>query len=118
MEYTTYKVIHLIGVFMVLVSLGGLVAVTASGSERHPMRKLVLATNGIGLLVSLVAGFGLLARLEIGWPGWVFGKIVIWLILAAMSGLVRRRPESASLFWWGALLLAAAAANLAVYKPF
>lgn len=117
-DYTTYKVIHLIGVFMVLVSLGGLVAVTASNGQSHPLRKLALLTNGIGLLVALAAGFGLIARLQLGWPGWFFGKILIWLILAALSVLIRRRPESASLFWWASLLLAAIAASLAVFKPF
>ena len=120
-SYTAYKVLHLAGVILVLFSLGGLIVVNAVESQRHTsLRKLALVTNGIGLLIALIAGFGLLARLAITmpWPGWVYGKILIWLLLAGMSALIRRRPESVSLFWWGSLLLATIAAYLAVYKPF
>lgn len=118
-SYNAYKVLHLIGVFMILVSLGGLIAASALNSGRESaLRKLAMITNGIGLLLALVAGFGLLAVLQLGWPGWIFGKILIWVLLAAMSALIRRRPENVSLYWWGALILAAAAACLALYKPF
>lgn len=117
--FTAYKVLHLIGIFMILVSLGGLTAVSAfSGGRPTSLRKLAIITNGIGLLLSLVAGFGLVALLHPDWPGWVFAKIVIWLLLAAMSGLIGRRPENVSLYWWGALILAAAGAYLAIFQPF
>ncbi len=119
MTFTAYKVLHMVGIFMILVSLGGLMAASAANAGRKsPLHKLAMITNGIGLLVALVAGFGLVALLHPDWPYWVFAKILIWLLLAAMSGLIRRRPESVSLYWWGALILASAGAYLAIYQPF
>ena len=118
-SYNAYKVLHLVGVFMILVSLGGLMAASAANAGRKSaLHKLAMITNGIGLLVALVAGFGLIALLRLDWPYWVSGKILIWLLLAAMSALIRRHPESVSLYWWGALILASAGSYLAIYKPF
>lgn len=118
-SYQAYKILHLVGVFMVLLSLGGLVVLRGTGQEKSsPWWRLGAATNGIGLLLSLVAGFGLVARLGVGWPGWVLVKILIWLVLGGMVAVLGRAPESGRAVWWTALVLAAAAAYLANIKPF
>ena len=121
MSYLTYKVIHLLGVFTILVAMGGLIVLGATGQERKsPWRRLATMTNGIGLFLVMVAGFGLLARLQIDWPwpGWVFSKILIWLIFGFAISLALRIPKSAQYLWWGSLLLAGVAAYLANFKPF
>ena len=43
----------------------------------------------------LVGGFGLIARLEYGWPGWVLVKVACWLILTMAAGFAYRRPQKA-----------------------
>ncbi|MCZ6486114.1 MAG: hypothetical protein O6826_10495 [Acidobacteria bacterium] len=121
MSYPVFKVLHLIGVFMVLVSLGGLIVLGAAGELNHSRwRKLAALTNGIGLAVVFIGGFGLLGLLQLGWPwpGWIFSKIFIWLLFGVMMVLAKRAPESGKYLWWGSLLLAGVAAYLANLKPF
>lgn len=121
MSYYLYKVIHLTGVAMVLLSLGALLVVHAEGAgKRSPWRKLAAATNGIGLLLVFMAGFALIARLSLDWPWpiWVYMKMFIWVIFGFLTAAVARVPQHASLLWWGVLLLTAMAAYLAGFKPF
>ncbi len=121
MSYPVFKVLHLIGVFMILVSLGGLIVLGAAGELNHSRwRKLAALTNGIGLAVVLLAGFGLLGLLQLGWPwpGWIFSQILIWLLFGVMMVLAKRAPEPGKYLWWGSLLLAGVAAYLANLKPF
>jgi hypothetical protein len=121
MSYLTYKFLHLSGILVVLMSLGGLVAGRlAAGSEDFPWRRHLTALHGIGLVVALVAGFGLLVRLQVPWPWphWVLLKMVIWLWVGAVPVMARRMPARASIWWWSALAAALLAAFLAGYKPF
>jgi hypothetical protein len=118
---SVYKNMHLLGVFMVLVALGGVLLHHMLGGPRdHPWRKPVAITHGIGLLLVLLGGFGMLARLGIHWPwpGWVFAKLVIWVILGGISALVARSRALAQPLWWVTIILAGLAAYLAINKPF
>jgi hypothetical protein len=116
-----YKNLHLIGVFMILVALGGLILHQINASTRELVwRKPVAITHGIGMVLVLVGGFGMLARLGIHWPwpGWVLGKVVIWLVLGVMIAVIGRRPGLAKPLWWSTIALAAIAAYLALNRPF
>jgi uncharacterized protein with PQ loop repeat len=118
---TIYKNLHLIGVFMILVALGGFIAqqIHATAPERA-WRRPIAITHGIGMVLALVGGFGMLARLGIfwPWPGWVVGKIIIWLIFGILVALIGRTPALAKPLWWSTIALAAIAAYLALNKPF
>lgn len=107
---------------MVLLALGGVATNTISGgSKNHSWRKPIAITHGIGLLLSLVGGFGLLARLGIvhgGLPGWVMAKLGIWILFAVLIGVVSRKSSWAKLVWPSIIVLGAAAAYLAGHKPF
>jgi len=85
-------------------------------------RKWVAVTHGIGLLIALVGGFGLLARLGIShgadWPLWVWIKLGIWLVFGGMTALIGRNPRHVGLFWVLIPVLAVTAAYLAINKPF
>lgn len=116
-----YKNLHLIGVFMILVALGGLILHQINAATREQVwRKPVAITHGIGMVLVLVTGFGMLARLGIfwPWPGWVVGKIIIWLVLGILVAVIGRSPALAKPLWWITIALAALAAYLALYKPF
>lgn len=116
--YTAYKVLHLIGVMFLLFSLGAYLMLSMNKSERG--RKLAAMTHGISVLIILVAGFGLLARLGFfgtgGWPFWVWTKLMVWLILAAIIVLIKRVPSLIPVLWFLIPALAGLAAYMAVYK--
>ena len=118
MSYAFFKILHFIGIFMVLVSLGGLIVLGVVQDSRW--RKLAAMTNGIGLVVVFIGGFGLLGLLQLSWPwpGWILFKILIWLLFAVLMVLAKRASRLGTSLWWGSLLLAAIAAALANLKPF
>jgi hypothetical protein len=118
---TIYKNLHLIGVFMILVALGGFIAQQVQvGASERVWRRPIAITHGIGMILALVGGFGMLARMQIfwPWPGWVVGKILIWLVFGILVALIGRTPTLAKPLWWSTIALAAIAAYLALNKPF
>ena len=121
-SYSAYKIIHLVGVLMVFLALGGVLTHAINGGTKsHSWRKPIAITHGIGLVLSLVGGFGLLARLGIvhgGLPGWVMAKLGIWVLFAALIGIVSRKPGYAKSIWPLIIILGATAAYLAGSKPF
>jgi len=57
-SYAIYKVIHLVGILMIFLALGGVVTNAINGgTKNHLWHKPIAFTNGIGLLLSLVGGF-------------------------------------------------------------
>jgi hypothetical protein len=123
MSIEFYKVLHLIGIFTVLLSLGGMCLHVISGGTRdYTGRKWAGLWHGVGLLLILIAGFGLLAKeglMQGGQlPGWVVGKLVIWLILGGIPVLIYRQPKFAKLFWFLILAFGGVAVWLVLYKPF
>ena len=119
--YYIYKLIHLIGVLIVFLSIGGLILYAVGGAEReHPWRKRLFISHGTGIFLVLLGGFGLLVKIGIlwPWPGWVAIKLTIWVILAALPGGIVRTPSLAKYLWWLTLLLGASAIYLVLQKPF
>ena len=74
--------------------------------------------TGILSLLMLVAGFGLLSKLALGFPGWVIVKLVCWLGLAALSGVAYRSPEKAGALSGIAIALVAVALYMVYFRPF
>ncbi len=119
MSAQTYNVLHVLGILFAFTALGGATLRALAGTgEDAPGRKLAIITHGVALLLILVSGFGMLAKLKLGFPLWVWAKLVIWLLIGASIALIRRLPAHASLFWFALPVLGAIAAYLAIYKPF
>jgi hypothetical protein len=119
MSYEFYKIIHLLGLSMVVMSLGGIMLFAINGGQKvsNSFRKGVMITHGVGLVLLLVAGFGMLARLQIhSFPGWVVGKVIIWLALGAFVGFAYKQNLARKL-WVVVPLLVVVAAALAIVKP-
>lgn len=117
MSLLFYKIVHVFGIALLLTALGAMVSEAAAGGASPRWRSLS-ALHGAALVVVLLSGFGMLARLGGGFPGWVIVKLVIWLALGAAVALVRRTAQ-ASVAWWLALsVLATLAGYMALYKPF
>jgi hypothetical protein len=109
-----YLWLHLAGIGLTLMALG------AVALQHEDWRKTLSIAHGVGMLVVLVGGFGLLAKLALPmpWPGWVYGKLVLWLVLGAAPTLMKRLPHLAKPLWWATWVLFLLAAYLAVLKPF
>lgn len=119
-SYSAYKLLHLLGMMLLFLALGGALIHAANGGNKvsNQARKLVAATHGIALVLLLVAGFGLLARLGVGFGGWLWGKLAIWLVMGAMLGVAYRMPERARMLWITVAALGGVAGYLALFKPF
>lgn len=121
MSYATYKLIHLISAFLLFSVAGGVALYAANGGDKagNTLRRLVAILHGVALLGLLVAGFGLLARLGIGGvPGWVWAKLVLWLLIGGIALVPYRRPALGGHFLWLLPLLGGLSAWIAVAKPF
>jgi len=121
--YTVYKLLHLVGIFLLFSAVGGIALHALNGGTRqsNTARRLVAAIHGGALFVILLGGFGMLARLQIVQgmlPGWVWGKLLIWGAMVFIAVLPYRRPRAARWVLLASPLLAGAAAYLALYKPF
>ena len=122
MAILVYKIIHLTGIAMTLMALGGLMVHAIAGGQKADLswRKPVMATHGIGMFLVLLGGFGMLARLGIHWPwpGWVFVKFGVWLLLGAFTVPIYKSPSRAKGLWLALVVLFVLAAYMALYKPF
>jgi len=116
MPYLVYKLLHLLGVVMVLAAAGGVAVHAANGGRRedNELRGLLAAMHGIGLVLSLLAGFGMLGG---SMPGWAWAKLVIWLFFGAALTLAYRGQAAARALVVAVPLLAALAAALSLFKP-
>jgi hypothetical protein len=92
MNQSIYSIIH---VFSLLVLTGYAFYAFAAPAEA---RKKVMIITGIASLLMLISGFGLLAKLHLGFPGWVMVKLACWLGLAGLAGIGFRKREKATLF--------------------
>jgi hypothetical protein len=105
-----YHVLHVIGAILVFVGIGSLLSSngnTKTGAIYH----------GIGLLILLVAGFGLLAKLKIAYTStFVLAKFGIWLVLGFLPVLAKKRTLNPGFIVGIAIVLGAAAAYLGYTK--
>lgn len=119
-----YEVLHIIGIAMLFVAIGGVAVHAANGGNTASSRTrpLVGSLHGLGALLILVGGFGMLARIGFqhggNFPGWLWVKLIIWLVLSATVLLPYRRPALARPFLVLLPLLAGVAVYMALYKPF
>lgn len=118
LSIAVYKILHYLGVFTMLTALAATLARGEQApNEADPWRKRLGIVHGVALFLILLGGFGMLAKLGLGFPGWAMAKVGIWI---AFGGLVaaRKRPSTAG---WALVLLpvlAVIAGWLGYAKPF
>ncbi len=115
-----YEIIHILGIALVFTSLGG-ATLAATGTPAPGARRLATITHGLGAFLILLGGFGMLARIGFKhggmFPGWLLGKIAIWLVLSLVVLLPYRKPSWGKPVFVLAPVMAAMAVYLALYKP-
>lgn len=112
-----YLILHFTGILLVFLAFGSMIARSALQPDNVPWRKFGGMMSGIGLLLILVGGFGMLARMHLGLPGWAIIKLVIWLALGAMTALINKKPKASKPLWFITLLLGVAAVLTVIFKP-
>ena len=110
-----YQVLHIVGISMVFLGYGALLARSMAAPENVLVRKLGSITSGIGLLLILVAGFGLISKLGHSFTEtWIQVKFVIWLLLGGLIVLINRKPQFTMLLWY-LLIVLSRTASIMVY---
>lgn len=120
MPYEVYKILHIFGLLLTFSGLAGLITLSLNKSTITPStRKFLAIIHGVGLLILVVAGFGLAARLNLtsSFPLWIWLKVAIWILIGGISALIKRKPQWATGLFVVILLLGTCAAGLAIHKP-
>ena len=109
-----YKLLH---VFALIVQTAH--TFMAFANPEPVNRRLTLMVTGIASLIMLVSGFGLLALEKIPYSsGWVIVKLVCWLALGSMAGIVYRKTHLRGLLSLITLLLILVALVMVFFRPF
>lgn len=105
-----YHVIHLFGLICVFTGFGALY----SGNTKAAMK-----FHGIGLLISLVSGFGMVAKMQIPYSSkWLLVKMGLWLVLGFLPVLAKRKVLPVGGVVLIAVLVGATLGFLGYMKPF
>ena len=121
MSYEIYKMLHITGIVMLFSGLVVLLTMKVTGVPLEgTAKKFAFISHGVGLLITLVAGFGLLARLGLvsGLPNWVFAKLAIWLYFGVAIALIKRRGHLGWKLYIPLILVLMIASYIATTKAF
>jgi hypothetical protein len=122
-SHAFYNVVHIVGIVLAMSALGATAVHALNGGTRQTnrARALVAARHGAGVLLILVGGFGMLARLGFrhgaNFPGWLWVKLAVWVTVAALVVVPYRRPALAKPVYLALPILGGVAAYMAIYKP-
>lgn len=121
MPYEVYKVLHLVGIFLLISGLMGVfIPVWMGQGLTGQIKKFSFSLHGLGLFLILLSGFGLLARLGLAreMPMWVYVKLAAWGLFALSISVLKRKGRIGWPLYIGLLTIFLVAAYTAVYKPF
>ncbi len=120
MSYEFYKILHLLGLFLLTSGLMGVFFTIWSGAPlQGKVKSTSFSLHGLGLVFLLVSGFGLLARMGLAreMPTWVYFKLGLWAFFALAVSVLKRKGHLGMPLYL--LLLAGyfCAAYIGVMKP-
>lgn len=109
-----YKLLH---VFALIVQTAHTFMAFASPAPENRMRTLMV--TGIASLLMLASGMAMLAIEKIPLAsGWLIVKLVCWLALGSMAGIVYRKAQLRGLLSLVALALILVALVMVFFRPF
>lgn len=109
MDPGIYKIIHFVGLIVFFTGIGSLLALDP---KRPAALRRPAMIHGVGLLLLLVSGFGLQAKLKLGFPGWFIAKLAILIVLGAMIAVIKRKLMPTPIVYLLVIVLGSAAAYL------
>lgn len=114
MSYAFYKIFHVVSIVLFF-------GLYMSAVRKNEKMKFEVIGTGVALVLILVSGFGLIAKIGIthgaGWPLWLKAKFGIWLVIGMFGHVVLKRFSAfKAKFFWGAFALLVLASYLANYK--
>ena len=123
MSYAVYKLMHFLGIFMLITALAATCMHVLRGGSRtdNPYRRVLGVTQGVAALLILTGGFGMLARMDVmhgALPSWIYVKLAIWVTLGAAMVVPYLGRRYARALLIAVPVLAVAAGATALYKPF
>lgn len=121
MSYEFYKTLHFFSLILTFGALFSILAIRFLGEEsKKVLTKRMSMVHGVGLILVLVSGFGLAARL--GYfaqlPTWIYVKLLIWLTAGGIIALINRKKLSYLILFITLVVLPVLGSLLAVNKPF
>lgn len=112
-----YRVLHLVGIAMTVLGIGAMIVVARGGAPKG-MRRVAAITHGVGLMLVLVAGFGLLAKMDLEFSGTHGAKLGVWFLLGVIVSPILRKPSFGLLAWFLTIGLVGLGGYLVWAKPF
>ena len=85
MDAATYKLIHFIGIFLLVAGIGGYLF------AKEEISKLAGVSHGIGWILVFLGGFGMQKHDSIGFTWWFIVKVVILVILGGIIVIAKRK---------------------------
>ena len=95
MSASFYSSLHLISLLSLALVLGSLWGLYTHSDYNPKIRSLLLSLHGIIMFFILLAGFGLIAKLQVSfpWPFWIYIKLLIWFLLGAFPFLIKKSGQ-------------------------
>ena len=111
MDPGIYKIIHFVGLIILFTGIGSLI--TSDPRKPAGLRRPAML-HGIGLLLILVSGFGLQAKLHAaaGFPGWIIAKLAILIVLGGFIVVIKRKLLPVPVIYLLVIILGSLAAYL------
>lgn len=113
MPVTFYHVLHLVSLFCLFGA-----TFSAFAAPEPERRKSLLAASGIASLLVLISGFGLLAKLQVGFPVWILVKLVCWFVVSGLAGVAFRKRALVRPLTILTVALSLTAVVMVYYRPF
>lgn len=109
MDPGIYKTIHFVGLIVLFLGIGSLITADPKKSAAFRLPAMI---HGIGLVLILISGFGLQAKLKLGFPVWMISKLVILIALGGSIALIKRKVLPPVVVYLLAIILGGIAAYL------
>ena len=95
MGYNFYSVLHFSSLMALSLTLGALWGLYSQENYNKKLKLFLLALHGSLMFLIFLAGFALIAKINLNWPWpfWIYIKLIIWLILGAMPFVIKKSGQ-------------------------
>lgn len=117
MSLKVYTILHVISVIYLFTVFGAILALAKNYElPNFPNKKVFMSIHGLALLALAVTGYGMYRYT--GYPelpAWMYGKIIIWLILGGLPILILKKKSLNTPMWVVTLLFGMLATYIGIH---